>query len=329
MALSNYMGGQGWSGHKAPSSDQTNPDNDPEIAASQERLRQYAALTKDQLTNPRVVGKMTTGSGDDQGSEDIIQYDSPLGPVTLAGGVFRTAEKFWWQPGLAETMELRFGEDGKIAEAKPRDSKYSLGEQVGDFAGNLVTMGASMLAMYGAAYGLGSTVGTGVGTTGTTATGTTATTQPGVLSSAASGGGSSTAGMGGGGLKVGGAGSAAGMGGSGVTTTAAGGGTLTAGGVVPAAGAATGAGAASVPAASWWGSLLEGGKAALSNGQVVGGIISGVGQGISSYMSNEAADDRAQEERNWRSEEADKERKYKARNMNIENMPSIRWNRNG
>jgi hypothetical protein len=177
MAFSDYIGGQGWSGHKAPDGSQTNPDNDPLIAASQERLRQYASLTRDQLTNPRVVGQMTTGSGDDQGSQSIIQYDSPFGPVIQYGenGGFRTGEKFWWKPGLAEQMEIVFGEDGKIVEAKPRDSKYSFGEQLGDFAGNLVTMGASALAMYGAAYGLGSTVGTGVGTgAGGTTAGATA-----------------------------------------------------------------------------------------------------------------------------------------------------------
>lgn len=216
MALLDYAGGTGWSGHKAPDGSKTNPNNDPTIAASQERLRQYAALTRDQLTNPRVVGQTTTGSGDTQGSQDIVQYDSPMGTIIQYGdGAFRTAEKFAWSPDLSEPMEIKFGEDGKIATAMPKDSGYSLGEQVGDFAGNLATMGAIGLASYGAAAGLGAAAGGAAPAAGGTA--------------GASGG---AAGAGAGGAGAGGAVAAAGGGAPGLTLTQA------AGGVTAASGAA-------------------------------------------------------------------------------------------
>jgi hypothetical protein len=345
MALSDYMGGQGWSGHKAPDGSQTNPDNDPEIAASQERLRQYAELTRDQLTNPKVVGQKTVGSGDDQSMQDIIQYDSPFGPIVeINPGQFRTGEKFWWRPGLAEPMEIRFDDDGKIAAAKPKDSKYSFGEQLGDFAGNLATMGASMLAMYGAAYGLGSTVGTGVGTEGAAVAGETAAASAAPTASSSTTASSLTAAeqatmasmqgleaAEGAALVNGGAGygaAAAPVATSAATNTATN--TATNAAADTAWGANSAADAAAyermtAPAATWWDSVINGGKALLGNGQVMGGIIAGAGSGIASYLNNQAQVDNAQAERDWRSAEADKERKYKARNMNVQNMPRIQW----
>ncbi len=193
MAFNDFLGGQGWSGHKAPDGTQSNPNNDPEIAASQERLRQFASLTAGQLTNPRLTGQSNAGTGDMPQIVQTITYDSPYGPVTatrsLEPGVegsaaamlppsptpdmaFRSGEKFWWQPGLAESVEFNFGPDGAVSNAKPRDTRYSFGEQLGDFAGNIVTMGAVALAAYGAAAGLGSAAGgeAAAGTVGAEAT---------------------------------------------------------------------------------------------------------------------------------------------------------------
>ena len=129
MALSDYYSGTEFSGHKAPTAEQTNPDNDPEIAASQERLRQFGTLTADQFSNGRVVGNAKGGgwvytgqgpnSGDTPSSEPPyrwVEWDTPAGVVRGkqfmtgtadaappekpdASMALESGEKFWWKPG--------------------------------------------------------------------------------------------------------------------------------------------------------------------------------------------------------------------------------------
>ena len=60
---------------------------------------------------------------------------------------------------MAAAFSGTIGTDGRLMGVTPDDTRYSFGEQIGDFVGNLATMAASGLAAYGAAAGLGAAAG--------------------------------------------------------------------------------------------------------------------------------------------------------------------------
>ncbi len=185
MAYADYAMGQGWSGHQAPTSQQTNPNNNPEIAASQERLRRIGAFDFNDLSSAQVGGWVrkpkSVQSGMDVGDMGYewvreVTYNTPggilsgsqrmddtgtapTGSEALYGVSLRSGEKYWWNEGLAEAFSGTIGTDGRLMGVTPDDTRYSFGEQIGDFVGNLATMAASGLAAYGAAAGLGAAAG--------------------------------------------------------------------------------------------------------------------------------------------------------------------------
>lgn len=130
------------------------------------KINGYGQMTQASLTNKRISGYQTTGSGDDISYQPIYTYDSPQGPVTDNGnGSYITHEKMWWNNDLAEPMVFRFGEDGKV-EGQPYDSKQSMGEQLGSFATSVGKLAVAGGVAYGAAAATGAA---GIGGSGTAA----------------------------------------------------------------------------------------------------------------------------------------------------------------
>jgi len=82
----------------------------------------------------------------------------------------------------------------------------------------------------------------------------------------------------------------------------------------------SGGGSTLATASDWFSKIL-------GNGQVMGGIISGAGAAYGAHLNSERATERDRENREFQSAELDKERAWRTRNMNVENMPRIRWNR--
>lgn len=120
-----------------------------------DKINGYGQMTQQSLTNKRISGYQTTGSGDAIEYQPIYTYDSPRGPVTDNGnGSYVTHEKMWWNNDLAEPMVFRFGEDGKV-QGQPYDSKQSMGEQLGSFATSLGKLAVAGGVAYAGAYGTG------------------------------------------------------------------------------------------------------------------------------------------------------------------------------
>lgn len=178
-------------GRKAPTAEQTNPNNDPEIAASQARLRALADFDFGKATPTLGKWKVSWGSSGEGETPTWVRevaYDTPGGRLvgyqsadaqSVNGIVYgqppeaaplanqlrlQSAEKYWWKPGLAEDFTAGIGEDGRLTQIKPRDTSQSFGEQLAEFAGSIVALGATGLAAYGIAAGLGAAAGgTGAG----------------------------------------------------------------------------------------------------------------------------------------------------------------------
>ncbi len=139
---------------------------------------QWSKLTQDQMTNRQPAGfNFGMSRGDESGTDNgnlMYTYDTPYGKVSeVWPGKYMTADKIQWNEGLAEPMIFSFdGPDGTLV-GKPRDTGYSLGEQLGDFAASIGELAATGGALYGAAYGAGSLAGGGTagGTAGAGATG--------------------------------------------------------------------------------------------------------------------------------------------------------------
>lgn len=267
------------------------------------------------------------------GQPQIMRFNSPAGIVTATLGPDGKPTGFMM--GDPEGGMATFAADGTYSGS----FMPGKGDFWDDFKGNVLEDDKFMtfLAIVAAGAAAGSYAGgagaaEGAGAAGATEGAGTASMSAGDLAAMDAAGGAQagtgalaegTAGMSAGDLAAmdaaGGAQAGTGVGG-GAPISAATPSSYGAGG----AGGAGVSGGSTVPASGWWDSVLN---FAGSRGgqQVIGGIISGIGQGYLAERNNQAADDRARAQRDWASAEADKERAYKARNMNLANMPRIVW----
>lgn len=359
MGLADFMKDTfgNWSGHKAPTGEQTNPNNDPEIAASQERLRvlgqfNFKATPPSSLGSWQSAQRATSASG--ESTEEVwvrtVTWDTPGGkmtgqelvapppqtdysqmptaipkppdsqPVNLSGLQLRSTDKYWWKPGLAEPFYANVDPaSGALTNVSPKDTRHSLGEKAVDAVGNFAGVAAFMLASYGLGQGLGA-ASTAVQAGAAPAAGAT-TLTPAEIAAINSAGviesGSVAAGL---------------MPGATFETAAA----ATAAGAAPAAagGAPAAAGGAPISAAtptwvnpntatpSFWNSAGNLGSALMRSGGTGGFWSQVLAAGVAGVGQGILDENKRDNDR----EDTDNKRAYEARNLNPQNVPRINWN---
>lgn len=180
-----------WSGDAVQTNDVLNPDNDPEIAESQVRLREIAKFNftdakpdfgewtrapgsddwdkgGDQKSGPtwtRTVtyhtpgGDLTAKQTSDSGAFEKPSDNTAFDPKTAQ---FTSADKYWWKPGLAEKFTTTMGEKGELTNVMPVNTRMSFGDELGEAAGGFL----SVAAFFFSAYQLGNALGGASSATG-------------------------------------------------------------------------------------------------------------------------------------------------------------------